>query len=77
MPASNESGRLAAVLHGGIAPQIAGRMPGMPRRALVEGLGSQPGAAPWAALGSVMRAGTNLLLRYRLTETSRHAGEPA
>ena len=60
-----------------IAPQIAGRMPGMPRLALVEGLGYEIGATPWAELGSVMRAGNHLFLRYRLNETSRHSGERA
>ena len=52
-------------------------MPGMPRVALVEGLGYEPGATPWAELGSVMRAGNHLFLRYRLTESARHSGGPA
>ena len=60
-----------------IAPQIAGRMPGMPRLALVEGLGFEIGETPWAELGSVMRAGSHLFLRYRLTETPRHRGDRA
>jgi riboflavin biosynthesis pyrimidine reductase len=60
-----------------MAPQIAGRMPGMPRLALVEGLGYEPGATPWAELGSVMRADNHLFLRYRLAESARHSGGPA
>lgn len=60
-----------------IAPQIAGRAPGRPRLALVEGLGFEIGTAPWAELGSVMRAGNHLFLRYGLTEPSRHSGERA
>ncbi len=60
-----------------IAPQIAGRMPGMPRLALVEGFGYEIGATPWGELGSVMRAGDHLFLRYGLTAASRHTGEPA
>lgn len=60
-----------------IAPQIAGRMPGMPRLALVEGLGYEIGAAPWAELASVMRSGDHLFLRYRLNQPSRHTGGPA
>jgi riboflavin biosynthesis pyrimidine reductase len=58
-----------------IAPQIAGRMPDMPRLALVEGFGYEIGATPWAELGSVMRAGDHLFLRYRLNETYRHTLE--
>jgi hypothetical protein len=50
-------------------------MPGMPRLALVEGLGNNPAATPWAELGSVIRAGDHLCLRYRLTEP--HRGGPA
>lgn len=60
-----------------VAPQIAGRMLGMPRLALVEGLGYEIGATPWAELASVMRAGNHLFLRYGLTEPSRHTGERA
>ncbi len=56
-----------------IAPQIAGRAPDMPRLSLVEGIGYAIGAAPWAELASVMRAGSHLFLRYRL-EPAQHPG---
>jgi riboflavin biosynthesis pyrimidine reductase len=49
-----------------VAPQIAGRAAGLPRLALVEGLGYEAGSAPWATLNSVMRAGNHLFLRYGL-----------
>jgi len=58
-----------------IAPQIAGRAAALPRLALVEGLGYEIGATPWAELRSVMRAGSHLFLRYGLTEPPRHTGE--
>jgi riboflavin biosynthesis pyrimidine reductase len=51
-----------------VAPQLAGRTPAMPRLSLVEGLGFDVGAAPWAALGSVLRSGSHLFLRYWLTD---------
>ncbi|MBI3748895.1 MAG: dihydrofolate reductase family protein [Chloroflexi bacterium] len=51
-----------------VAPQIAGRGADHPRLALVEGLAYQPGATPWATLGSVRRAGDHLFLRYALME---------
>lgn len=54
-----------------IAPQVAGRAPAMPRLSLVEGLGFEIGAAPWAELASVMRAGDHLFLRYRLGSPRR------
>jgi riboflavin biosynthesis pyrimidine reductase len=49
-----------------IAPQVAGRTPARPRLSLVEGLGFEIGAAPWAGLTSVMRSGDHLFLRYRM-----------
>lgn len=53
-----------------VAPQIAGRTAALRRLALVEGLGFEPGSAPWATLRSVMRAGNHLFLRYGLTDPS-------
>jgi riboflavin biosynthesis pyrimidine reductase len=50
-----------------VAPQIAGRTAGMPRLALVEGVGFEVGSAPWARLSSVMRSGSHLFLRYATT----------
>ena len=50
-----------------IAPQIAGRTASRPRLAVVEGRGYEIGPTPWATLGSVMRAGDHLFLRYGLT----------
>ncbi len=60
-----------------IAPQIAGRAPNMPRLALVEGLGFEVGAAPWAKLTSVQRSGDHLFLRYRLTLPFQQPGGAA
>ncbi|HEX8033317.1 MAG TPA: dihydrofolate reductase family protein [Ktedonobacterales bacterium] len=48
-----------------LAPQFAGR-DGHHRLALVEGHAYLPGDAPWSTLLSVKRAGSHLLLRYRL-----------
>jgi len=60
-----------------IAPQIAGRTPGMPRLALVEGLAYEIGATPWAELASVRRSGDHLFLRYGLTDPTGRTGEQA
>lgn len=49
-----------------LAPQLAGRDSQRHRPALVEGHAYLPGDAPWAALLGVKRAGSHLLLRYRL-----------
>lgn len=49
-----------------LAPQLAGRDETRHRPALVEGQAYLPGAAPWATLLGVKRAGSHLLLRYRL-----------
>jgi riboflavin biosynthesis pyrimidine reductase len=49
-----------------VAPQLAGRAADAPRLALVEGRAYRPEDAPWATLLSVKRAGSHLLLRYRL-----------
>ncbi|HEY6014977.1 MAG TPA: dihydrofolate reductase family protein [Candidatus Limnocylindrales bacterium] len=57
-----------------VAPQIAGRGAGHPRLGLVEGLGYEPGAAPWATLASVGRSGDHLFLRYALTEPPARRG---
>jgi riboflavin biosynthesis pyrimidine reductase len=57
-----------------VAPQIAGRSTGHPRLSLVEGLGFEPGATPWATLSSVLRAGDHLFLRYTLTKPSARFG---
>jgi riboflavin biosynthesis pyrimidine reductase len=60
-----------------IAPQIAGRAPDRQRLALVEGLGFEVGATPWAELTSVKRSGDHLFLRYRLQSPSRQPGGAA
>jgi riboflavin biosynthesis pyrimidine reductase len=60
-----------------VAPQIAGRTPEMPRLSLVEGLGFEIGAAPWADLISVLRSGDHLFLRYQLTGRTRPRGDAA
>ena len=57
-----------------IAPQIAGRSNDHPRPSLVEGLGFEIGAAPWAELVSVMRSTDHLFLRYRITARRRPRG---
>ena len=49
-----------------LSPSLAGRADGVPRLALVEGLGYTPSEAPWATLLSAKLAGSHLLLRYRL-----------
>lgn len=49
-----------------LAPQLAGRNDVTRRLALLEGLAFAPGQAPWATLLSVKRAGSHLMLRYRL-----------
>lgn len=49
-----------------LAPQLAGRDGMRHRPALVEGHAYLPGSAPWATLLGVKRAGSHLLLRYRL-----------
>lgn len=49
-----------------LAPQLAGRSDTSPRLALVQGLAFAPATAPWSELVSVRRAGSHLLLRYRL-----------
>lgn len=57
-----------------VAPQLAGRRADRPRLALLEGIGYEAGAAPWARLGSVRRAGDHLFLRYALTEPPARSG---
>lgn len=47
-----------------LAPQIAGREPGQPRLALVEGHAFAPERAPWGELLAAKRAGDHLFLRY-------------
>lgn len=47
-----------------LAPQFAGRDAGARRPALLEGHAFAAGAAPWANLLSVKRAGEHLFLRY-------------
>ncbi len=49
-----------------LAPQLAGRAADALRLALVEGKAYRLEDAPWATLLSVKRAGSHLLLRYRL-----------
>jgi riboflavin biosynthesis pyrimidine reductase len=49
-----------------LAPQFAGRDAGAERLALVEGKAYRPEDALWPSLLSVKRAGSHLLLRYRL-----------
>jgi riboflavin biosynthesis pyrimidine reductase len=49
-----------------VAPQLAGRAAGALRLALIEGKAYRPEDASWATLFSVKRAGSHLLLRYRL-----------
>ena len=53
-----------------VAPQLAGRSADRPRLALVEGLAYEVGAAPWATLSSVLRAGSHLFLRYALASAA-------
>ena len=60
-----------------IAPQVAGRTPEVPRLALVEGIAFSIDAAPWASLGSVMRSGDHLFLRYRMSGPRASAGDRA
>ena len=57
-----------------VAPQIAGRSADRPRLGLVEGFGYEVGAARWARLSSVGRAGDHLFLRYALTHPSARPG---
>jgi riboflavin biosynthesis pyrimidine reductase len=52
-----------------VAPQLAGRADGAPRRSLVEGVRLWPDDARWARLVSGRRAGDHLFLRYRFEET--------
>ncbi|HXQ95635.1 MAG TPA: dihydrofolate reductase family protein [Candidatus Acidoferrales bacterium] len=47
-----------------LAPQVLGRTPEAARLGLAEGRAWDPGAARWAAVRSVRRAGSHLLLRY-------------
>ena len=49
----------------------------MPRLALVEGIAFSIDAAPWASLGSVMRSGDHLFLRYRMSGRRAASGDRA
>ena len=60
-----------------LSPQVAGRAPGVPRLALLEGLAFAPRTAPWGELVSLKRAGSHLLLRYRFHDAHRASSAPA
>lgn len=60
-----------------LAPQFAGRDASHARPALLEGHAFVAGAAPWADLLSVKRAGAHLFLRYAFTNAQPLASRAA